>query len=386
MLLFGPSCALFGYLLLRLVLPLPLRPIRKLALAVLLLLPCMKYPLYAWAGGSFFAPELPQEALLVMEAAYASLVILAFLTLVRDCAALALWLARRCGAGQNWRLPGAMPAQAAVLLACAGMTGLWGAWQAVRIPDVHTVEVRLRHLPPALDGMTLVQLSDLHIRVLLGKEWLGRVVNRVNALNPDIVCLTGDYNDGPAARLREAMSPLARLRARHGVFGVTGNHEYYFQAEAWTQLLKELGVDMLNNEHRVLTINGASVIVGGVPDRMAPRFGGAGPDARRAFAGAPAGPRILLAHQPRDARENTAADLQLSGHTHGGMLVFLRPLIAAFNEGFVSGLYDVNGMRLYVSPGTGLWGGFSCRVGVPAEITRLVLRPAPPSEQDGAGR
>ena len=88
---------------------------------------------------------------------------------------------------------------------------------------------------------------------------------------------------------------------------------------------------------------------------------------------------LLLAHQPRQAARNAAAgvDLQLSGHTHGGLIVLFDRLVALFNDGLVSGWYEVDGMPLYVSPGTALWNGFPIRLGVPAEITRLILRAAP---------
>ena len=129
---------------------------------------------------------------------------------------------------------------------------------------------------------------------------------------------------------------------------------------------------MLNNEHRVLP---GGLVLGGVPDSTAERIGGRGPDVEAAFAGAPDGVRVLLCHKPNgNGIPAPGVALQLSGHTHGGLIFFLAPLIGAYNAGYVNGLYSTpQGGQLYVNPGTGLWNGFSCRLGVPSEITRIVL-------------
>ncbi len=116
------------------------------------------------------------------------------------------------------------------------------------------------------------------------------------------------------------------------------------------------------------------MVIAGLPDPTEKRFGGPGPDFEAALKGAPDTARVLLAHQPGGAREHQGVDMQLSGHTHGGLIFFLKSLIARFNAGFVNGEYDVDGLKLYVHPGTGLWNGFSYRLGVPSEITRFILR------------
>lgn len=374
MLLF-PSLAIVAYLVLRLVLPLPCGLWAKALSSLVLLIAGLKFTWYARLGGAFFAPGLPRPLLLVMEALYAALVILVFLTLIRDALALLLFLSRRLGA--SWRLPFTPAAWSAGLSAVALVLAGYGVWQSVRVPGTRTVELSVPGLPPELEGFSLVQLSDLHIGPLLGREWLAAVVDRANALNPDVLVLTGDYIDGFAADLGDELAPLAGLRAPYGVFAVTGNHEYYYRLPEWLPEFARLGLDMLHNEHRVLDVNGAPLVIAGVPDHAEARFGGPGPDIRLAFEGAPAVPaaiRVLLQHQPRGALSCQEADIQLSGHTHGGMMFFLRPLIARFNEGMVRGLYRAARPQVYVHSGTGLWNGFSCRVGVPSEIVRLVLR------------
>lgn len=367
-----PSLIMVVYVILRLVVPLPCGLWLKAAAALAVLAAGLKFTWYARLGGAFFAPALPRYVLLIMESLYASLVILVFLLLARDALNLLLWFSRRLGA--DWRLPFSSGAWGAGLTLAALAMGAWGVWQAVKVPGVRTVEVAVPGLAPQLDGFVLVQLSDLHIGPIQKRAWLEAVVDKANALNPDALVLTGDYIDGRATELRDELAPLARLRAPYGVFAVTGNHEYYYRVEEWLPVFAELGLDMLHNEHRALDVDGARLVVAGVPDSTETRFGGPGPDPGKALEGAPAAPVVLLQHQPRGASGNRGADIQLSGHTHGGLLFFLKPLVAAFNEGMVMGLYGTGGPRVYVHPGTGLWNGFSCRVGVASEITRLVLR------------
>ena len=367
-----PSLGLFLYILLSLVLPLPCRPLGKAAAGLVVLAACLKYQAYQVLGGSFLAPALPRPLLLAMEALYGAVLVLCVLLLLKDGLALLLWLGRL--AGGAWSLPFSLAARGAGLAALALALGAWGTWQSVQVPGVRTVEIPVPALPAKLDGFSVVQLSDLHIGPILRGDWLRAVVEKANALHPDAVALTGDLVDDLPAAIGRDLEPLGELRAAHGVFGVTGNHEYYFQWEQWRPVLARLGVAMLHNEHRVLSAPGGEVVIAGVPDIQEGRFGGEGPDAGKALAGAPDAVRILLDHRPGGRWAGSGAQVQLSGHTHGGTMVFLRPLIASYNGGQTSGLYDMGGLQLYVSPGTGIWGGFSCRLGVPAEITRVVLR------------
>lgn len=372
----APSLVLFLYIVVSLIAFTPGRLPAKAAAALALLVISLKYPIYEKVGGSFIAPDLPRHLLLSLEVLYAAMIILAFLLLLKDGLALLLWLSRLLGS--SWHLP-FTPAirSGGLVLATLGLA-IYGTWQSLRVPDVRTVEITLPRLPAKLDGFTLVQLADIHIGPLLKGAWLEKVVAKTNALQPDVVALTGDMIDDSPEALKQEIAPLAKLRARHGVFGITGNHEYYFQVERWLSAFAELGITMLRNQHRVLSVNGEELVLAGLPDHAERRFGGPGPDLAKALAGAPDAIRVLLAHQPGDAAKNTRADLQLSGHTHGGLLFFLKWLLASFNGGLVGGLYTVGTMQLYVSPGTGLWSGFSCRLGVPSEITRIVLRAREP--------
>jgi len=206
------------------------------------------------------------------------------------------------------------------------------------------------------------------------REEVEDVVRRTNALEPDLIVLAGDFVDGRVDQLGYKLEPLKNLRAKYGVYGIPGNHEYYSGYREWMAFLRTLGIDMLENEHREPA--GDLLVVAGVTDRAARMRKMEEPDVKKALAGAPEKSfKILLAHQPAHTREaaEAGADLQLSGHTHGGMIVGLDRVIAGLNYGYVSGMYDVGKMKLYVSRGTSLWKGFPIRLGVPSEITVVTL-------------
>lgn len=347
----------------------------KIIGVAILFLASMKYQIYQILGGAFFAPQMSRELILLLEVMYGALLILFFLLLLWDIYLVGNWLLAKAGFPIPKKLPSGLIKSGLCFLALA--LGIYGVWQAVKVPNVKEVEMRISDLPSDLEGFSIVQLSDLHVGPLLKKDWLSSVVAKVNALNPDLIALTGDYIDGRVSEIEAEISPLADLHAKYGIFGVTGNHEYYWNATEWIEALKNLGIHFLNNEHTVLQVNEAKLIVAGIPDLAASRFGLTPPDFIKAMQDAPEGLRVLLAHQPKIFKETqTQTDIQLSGHTHGGIMFFIQPLIARFNEGFVAGLYPQNNKNLYVSPGTGLWNGFSCRVGVPAEISRIILRKA----------
>jgi len=262
-------------------------------------------------------------------------------------------------------------AVAAMLLAAFGVR------EAVRLPDIHTVEIVLPGLPAGLDGFRLVQLTDLHASRLLQQDWMAAVVEATNALEPDLIVLTGDLADGSVRARADDVEPLRKLTAPQGVYAIPGNHEYYTEYRQWLDRLRELDLRLLLNEHAVLQMEGGTLVLAGVTDPAASRFGEPLPDIAAALAGVAADePVILLSHRPTGAGAHASAGarLQLSGHTHGGQIAGLHWITQWANEGYVAGLYDVDGMRLYVSSGAGLWNGLPLRVGRPSEITEIILR------------
>lgn len=269
-------------------------------------------------------------------------------------------------------------ATAGVALAATGGVASYGMWRAFHPPSVTEVAVRLRGLPKALEGFTVLQLSDVHVGPLIQRRFMEAVVAQCNGLRPDLVTITGDLVDGSVSELGHAVSALQGLRSRHGTYFVTGNHEYYSGDGPWTEALQGMGVEVLRNRRVSIGEPGASFDLVGVDDWAAHRSGyEQGYDLKAALAGRePDRAVVLLAHQPAGWREAAQAGvgLQLSGHTHGGQFFPFNLAISAIWE-HDAGHFEENGNHIYVSRGTGFWGP-PLRVAAPPEIVKVVLLPA----------
>jgi uncharacterized protein len=281
-----------------------------------------------------------------------------------------------------WAAPATVAMDSLVLWSAAAvpvvgaMVTAWGFRNARRTASVVPVDVPIIDLPQSLHGFRIVQISDLHVGLTIGGDYLAGVVQVVNRLEADLVAVTGDLVDGPVSELGPEVAPLGELSSRHGTYFVTGNHDYYSGAHAWIVELRRIGVRVLLNEHVVLRHDGVSLVVGGVADWGAHHFDPSHrSDPHAAIRGAPADAalRLLLAHQPRSAVEAAKAgfDLQLSGHTHGGQFLpwtyFVR-----LQQPFTAGLHRLDRLWIYVSRGTGYWGPPK-RFGAPSEITLVRL-------------
>lgn len=273
-------------------------------------------------------------------------------------------------AGLAWHAPALdAPRLTLALIPAAVALAAVGLVQA-RHPRVVRLPIAIENLPPELDGYRIVQWSDVHIGPTIQRDFLRCLVERTNELDADAIAITGDLVDGYLDDLRDEVQPLRDLRARDGVFYVTGNHEYYWRASDWTRELTRLGVIFLKNEHRVVR---DGLVFAGVTDpagRQTHR-----PDAAAALAGAPSDAiKVMLAHRPQAAEEASrlGVDLQLSGHTHGGQFFPFNLFIRWFQP-VVRGLHRIGKTQLYVSRGTGYWGPPS-RLGVGGEITVLELK------------
>ncbi len=342
----------------------------KLLLGLIVVSACEFHLISRVAFGTMFSPELPRPVMLFLGWMFGSTLFLALMLLIKDiCGVFGRYLFRRSMAEREWIRP-AMLAAAAVL-ACAGV------YNAVQVPEVTRTEIVIEKLPPEFDGFTLVQLTDLHASRLLTRSWMQSVVDKTNALHPDLVVVTGDMADGTVNARRNDVAPLAFLKAPFGVYAITGNHEYYFNADAWVKEYSRLGLHFLNNSHVRLMKNGAHLTLAGVTDDVAPEYNRQGPDLKKALNGLSGNEAIiLLDHRPGNAGSASASgvSLQLSGHTHGGMIRALDIVAGPANNGFVSGLYHAGNMALYVSNGAGLWNGFPLRLGKASEITFITLR------------
>jgi uncharacterized protein len=263
-------------------------------------------------------------------------------------------------------------------LAVGGGSVAAGMLEARGTHEVVDVEVTLAKLPRALDGFSIVQLTDLHVGMTIDRAFVQRVVDRANRLSPDLIALTGDLVDGKVDDLRDDIAPLGQLRARHGVFAITGNHEYYAGADPWIAELTRLGARCLRNERVAIGDGAASFDLAGVDDHTARRWPGHGEDMTAALGGRdPARALVLLAHQPRQVwrAARHGVDLQLSGHTHGGQIWPWHYIVKIQQGGLLAGRYQIDRTQLYVSRGCGYWGP-PVRVLAPLEITRVILRAA----------
>ncbi|WP_405843390.1 metallophosphoesterase [Streptomyces sp. NBC_01518] len=256
----------------------------------------------------------------------------------------------------------------AAAAAAVGTVG-YGTYGVLRGPSVKRVTVPLAKLPRSAHGYRIAVVSDIHLGPLLGRGFAQKVVDTINATQPDLIAVVGDLVDGSVKNLGPAAAPLAGLKARHGSFFVTGNHEYFSGAQQWLEEVRTLGIHTLENARTEL----AGFDLAGVNDLQG-ESEGQGPDFGKAL-----GDRdttracVLLAHQPVQIHEAVkhGVDLQLSGHTHGGQL-WPGNFIAAAANPTVAGLERYGDTELYVSRGAGAWGP-PTRVGAPSDITVVEL-------------
>jgi uncharacterized protein len=261
------------------------------------------------------------------------------------------------------------------ILGVAGALTGYGLYEARRRPGIVEVTVPIERLPPAFNGFRIVQISDLHAGLTIGRDWIETIVEEMRALRPDLIAFTGDLVDGSVPHLRDAVAPLAGLDAPYGRFFVTGNHEYYSGAEEWVEEIRRIGYDVLLNEHRLVERGGASIVLAGVTDHSGGQFYPSHiSDPAKAMLGAPLDTaRILMAHQPKSILKTAGLgiDLVLSGHTHGGQF-FPWNLVAALDQPYIAGMHEHDGTKIYVNKGTGYWGP-PVRLAARSEITVVTL-------------
>lgn len=281
------------------------------------------------------------------------------------------WLGRLAG------LP--VPGPRAAFVGLSGATvalwlyGFYSAWH----PRVERVTIRSAKLPADFPGLRIVQISDVHLGVLIGPRRLDRILEQVAALKPDILVSTGDLVDAESHFLDGLSSRFAAFQPRYGKFAITGNHERYAGLEHALAFHRRAGFTLLRESAVTLPGDMSQVTLAGVDDPAVLAATGpaglTGPTAETALlAGIPAGRFvILLKHQPVIAPD-ARFDLQLSGHTHAGQ-IFPFGLLVHLVYPMTQGLFDLaNGGRLYVSRGTGTWGP-PIRLLAPPEITLITI-------------
>jgi uncharacterized protein len=302
------------------------------------------------------------------------LVALTFIALLAtDLGRLVVWLGRRAMRAPRMDLS----RRHAIARITGGVIGTavvghvtYGVARALGDPEIVDVPMTLPKLGRALDGFTIVQLTDIHVGGTVGRRFVEELVSRTNALGGDMIVLTGDFVDGSVSELRDAVAPFAELEAKHGVYFVTGNHEKYAGAASWIEHFRSLGIRVLRNERVEIVRDGAAFDLAGIDDYSLK------PDLAAAVAGRDTTrPLVLLAHQPRQVHvaAQHGVDVQLSGHTHGGQVWPWHYLVSLQQGGLLAGRYTVGTTQLYVSRGPSYWGP-PVRVGAPPEITRVILR------------
>jgi hypothetical protein len=273
------------------------------------------------------------------------------------------------------------PARSRIVAGAAALVAVsllvYGNRVAMRVPPVKATDVVIPRLGPALDGLRVAVLTDTHYGPIDRTKWSEKVVAAVNALDADVVCHAGDLADGSVARRRKQVDPLGGVQAKLGRFYITGNHEYFGEAQAWLDHMAGLGWDTLHNRSTLLERGGDRIVFAGIDDPTGASSGlpGHGPDLALALSDAPSDvPVVLLAHQPKQVvqAQEAGVDLQISGHTHGGQ-IWPFHLLVRLDQPMLSGLKRFGPTQLYNSRGTGFWGP-PFRVFAPSEITLLTLR------------
>ena len=352
------------------------RWILKISLSLLVIIAAFKFQIFHLFGGPmYFAPVLPRWVLLAGAVLFSIHFIFFFLLLLSEAIQFALYIIAKL---LKLKLPGKLQKVRIWLNFCLAVPAIIfagiGIYNGTAFPKVKEVTFEIEDLPFRADGMRIVYLSDLHIDRMRDPEWLPLVVAKVNSLNPDLILLGGDLMDGRFEDLYSRMLPLRNLRAKNGVYGVPGNHEYYSGYPEWMEFLnKDCNIRMLVNSN---CAPGGGITLMGIADYAGKKFNLPVPNFRKAFDGVSTSDKvILLSHRPDLAREATKLDvmLQISGHTHGGMLWGLDKIVARLNGGLVSGKYICGKTHIYVSNGTGIWGGFPVRLTAPSEITLITL-------------
>ena len=348
----------------------------KILLSLIVLAAALKFPIIYYLGGKmFFAPDLPAAILIFANWIYAAMIIFFLLLAVSEFFLLFwkmfYWISKH-PLPANFRTSNNFFNLA--LLVAGMIFSTFMLYSGLRQPMVKELLVTSSQIPPAADNMRIVMLTDLHIDSVNRGDKLQQIVAAVNSYLPDLVVITGDVVDGTVQQRGRDVAFLKHLHTKYGVYGVPGNHEYFSGYAEWMEFFRSINLQMLENTHCELP-NG--IYLAGITDRAARRRGLPMPDVEKSLQGIDKNAfTILLAHRPAyaDTASKLGADLQLSGHTHGGMIYGLDKIVARLNDNFAAGSYKVNDMLLYVSSGTMIWSGFPFRLGSSSEITVITLK------------
>lgn len=322
----------------------------------------LKFFAFARWGGNMFNPYLPEPVAFFWCFACDMTIYMALMSVI--------WWVR-------WH-------RGTVIAIAAAALSAWGLWNGFCVPRTVEHVFEYEDLPPELDGYCIVHISDFHTCRGLTTWRTERTVDLANSQDADLICLTGDFLDGLVKTTPDDLKPFRRLKAKDGVYAVTGNHELYNGLLKWEKAFHENGINLLANR---CVFPRRCLALGGVNDSDAIQSRYQLPheyvaDVSKTFAAATGGEfRLLMQHRPKNAEYNVAVHgvrLQLSGHTHGGVTPAMESAVATMNGGFVKGAYPLRGKHgngfLYVTAGAGVWGGLPARLFNPSEIAIIVLK------------
>ena len=262
------------------------------------------------------------------------------------------------------------------LVTLAGSATVYGFYSARRGPFIIKHDIYLKNLPDVFENFSIAQISDLHVGPTIKRPYVEHVLEKISRLNPDLIAVTGDLVDGSVKYLKSELQPLKDMTPSYGTFFVTGNHEYYSGVDQWLDETDRLGMKNLVNTNELISKAGAQIAIAGITDLRAHQINPAHrSDPELALRSVPDDiTKIVLAHQPNSIHSvhETGADLQLSGHTHGGQFWPFTYPVKMINP-YIAGLHDHQGTQIYVNRGTGYWGP-PLRIGVPSEITLIRLK------------
>lgn len=375
--MFMMAMVLFAYILCSMILPLKVSWKYKAAMGLAVFAVAQKNGiLRRLGGGMYFSPEMSRYVLIGVAFLYGILFFSVVFLLLKDVIFFPVWKILEYRKIVERKFP--IGITVAVIVGLSAVFSAYSLINGLIAPPVKYVEMKFDRLPAEFDGFKIAVLADLHASALNQAPFIEKIVDLTLKEKADLIVLPGDIIDGRVDKRMEDVEPLRKLAAPYGVYASLGNHEYYSGYEEWLKKFEDLRLPILINSHVEIKKDGKSIYLGGIADPAAARRKKELPSLKKTWTGVPADSfKILLAHQPKDNKKSAAAgvDLQISGHTHGGMIIGMdRLLIAPVNGGVVSGEYDIDRMKLYISAGASLWSGFPLRFGVPPEITVIILR------------
>lgn len=364
--------------------PLRLQKIFKLLIAIALACACLKNFAYLFIeNATIMDLKLSKKTAFILDIIYFTSIFIFIFTLSRSIIngiyKLASFDVRKYIINPHSKVA------AIVITLLAALIGLKGVINGFAPPEDTFYSISMDNLRPEYKGFKIVLLSDLHISAPTSEQEIIDIVERVNALNADMVAITGDFVDGDVLELSEKTKHLFSLQSRFGTYAVSGNHEFYSGYSSWMEYFSEGGIHMLENDSVILKdIHGIGILnVAGIVDIASLRQKsdyltkrGAKTNLKKAFKKVDRTlPVVFLTHQPSvSVKTMDKSDLTLSGHTHGGLAPLLKNIVSAKNSGFVSGLYDFGKQRVIVSNGTRIWAGVPLRLNTPAQIVVIELK------------